>query len=63
MSDVHPIRRYTIGVANGRNGGMNRHPGSMIVRLAWDGQGRFARCQLLCRFLDAGNNEVLGTLS
>jgi len=25
--------------------------------------GTFARCRQLCRFLDAGNNEGLGTLS
>ena len=29
----------------------------------WGGQGRFVRCRQLCRFLDAGNNEGLGTLS
>src|SRR5215471_11406723 len=42
---------------------VSRHSASMVarVRLGWSGGG--ATCRQLSRFLDAGNNEGLGTLS
>jgi hypothetical protein len=61
--NVQTVTRAPIPRERVRSGGYEPSPrlddreGSAAV------VGRFARCWQLCRFLDAGNNEGLGTLS
>jgi hypothetical protein len=51
------------GVPLSRSWGMSRHSGLIIARVRLRWLGGFAGCRQLCRFLDAGNNEAVGTLS